>query len=88
MSDCTDDFRAMKAEARDRKRNNLETSTQILVEKGIVFDSHANGVHLVVTLNAGARADFWPSTGKFINRKTHVSGRGIFNLLKLVAKEK
>jgi hypothetical protein len=64
---------------RQKKQNNLSQSTDILIKNKIAFESHNNGIHLVV-MN---RWDYWPSTGLFIDRTNKKQGRGIFNLLRL-----
>ena len=37
-------------------------------------------------LAAFSPLDFWPSTGLFINLKTKRRGRGVFNIIKAIAK--
>ena len=71
-------FKAWDEHKKAKKADNLAQSTQILTERGIPFTSHNNGVHLVVD----SCFDFWPSTGKWIERETGKKGRGVFNLLK------
>jgi hypothetical protein len=63
-----------------KRGHNAESSTKILKNKGVSFESKNNGAHLIVE----NRFDFWPSTGLFIERKTNRKGRGVFNLLKLL----
>ena len=65
----------------EKKRNNLEYSTGLLRKIGINFDSHNGGVHLVVK-HGGLIVDFWPSTGKFNDRRHREYRRGIKNLIK------
>lgn len=77
----TEAYDALREERTDKRRRNTEASTRILIEKGIEFQSHNDGVHLVV----GA-FDFWPSTGLFMDRRTRGRGRGVFNLIKLLKK--
>lgn len=64
----------------NKRRGNMLASTDILSRSGIPFSTHNGGVHLVVA----ERWDYWPSTGLFIDRQTKKSGRGIFNLLRIV----
>ncbi len=80
-SEIGEDFAALKKDRQAKKLRNKQDSTDILLTNGLEFDSHNNGVHLVVKHN-GNFVDYWPSTGKFIFRGTKVTGRGIFNLLK------
>lgn len=82
MGEMFNDWRAMK---RQKKRENLVNSTDLLRERSVEFESHNGGVHLIVR-GAGLVVDFWPSTGKFIVRGGK-TGRGVFKLLRLVAPE-
>jgi hypothetical protein len=78
--DMSATFRALKQHSQGKRRSNLDNSTKLLRERGITFDVYNNGVHLAI--RSGERTwDFWPSTGKFIERKSKRSGRGVFNLL-------
>ncbi len=79
MSEIGELFSALREESRIKKLSNLEQSTNILKEKNINFVSKNNGIHLIV-----GNFDFYPSTGKFINRTTKKDGRGIFNLIKKI----
>lgn len=81
MGDTGDDFREWRDQKKERKRNNLEYSTNLLKEKGVVFESKNGGIHLIVVGKDGM-IDFWPSTGKFIIRDGR-TGRGVRQLLKL-----
>lgn len=65
---------------KEKKKSNMEFSTELLLENHIDFTAHNGGIHLIVE----NQFDFWPSTGKFINRKTKKSGRGVQNLLHLL----
>ena len=81
LDDYTEAYDALRNERIEKRRRNTESSTRLLRDKGIEFQSHNDGVHLV----AGS-FDFWPSTGLFINRDTGKRGRGVFNLIKLLKK--
>tara|TARA_R110000868_G_scaffold104700_1_gene288608 strand:- start:2002 stop:2259 length:258 start_codon:yes stop_codon:yes gene_type:complete len=83
MSEIEELFSALREESRIKKLSNLEQSTNILKEKNINFVSKNNGIHLIV-----GNFDFYPSTGKFINRITKKDGRGIFNLIKKLDNDK
>jgi len=63
-----------------KKERNLEWSTNHLIELGIEFTSHNNGIHLKVKRPAGI-VDFWPSTGRF-KHPNGSYGRGVKNMLK------
>lgn len=80
MSEMGDDFKAWHEEKRTKKNNNLVFSTELLKKNNINFSSHNHGVHLIVEKNF----DFYPSTGKFIDRVTKKHGRGVKNLLSLI----
>lgn len=86
-------FAAQREQSRDKRRQNLRQSTELLRQRGVKFEAKNNGVHLIV--RHGARVfDFWPSTGKWIerdrvaavqrmawNKPALRSGRGVFNML-------
>lgn len=81
MSDLADIFGAYRQERIEKKRRNLEQSTQILRDRGVSFTAKNNGVHLIIRRGTVPLADFWPSTGKWIMRTGGKKGRGVFNLL-------
>jgi hypothetical protein len=86
--DMGDLFRAKKAASLVKRADNRASSTDLLVERGVPFASHNLGAHLVVA----GKWDFWPGTGKWRERKGIAGrklreGRGVFNLLDIVAKE-
>jgi len=70
----------LQEHGRRKRHDNLEKSTNLLKIKGYKFTSYNDGIHLVVE----DRFNFWPSTGLFIEIKTHERGRGIFKLIKLL----
>ncbi len=76
-----DTFGAMRQDSQRRRIKNLDSSTKLLIEKGIKFESKNNGIHLIVE-----DFDFYPSTGLFKNRKTGKKGRGVFSLIKQIQK--
>ena len=81
MSEIGELFKIIKEEGKKKKAKNIVSSTQILADKGIKFESKNHGVHLVVNHNDKI-ADFWPSTGKFNIRGETGYHRGVKNLLK------
>lgn len=83
MGDMGDDFRAMKVVSGEKKSGNKKFSTKMLSDNGIDFESKNGGVHLIVNAD-GPIIDFWPSTGKFICRKTGRESRGVKKLIKHV----
>lgn len=76
-------FSAWNEHKKDKKQSNLEFSTNKLKEENIHFTSHNSGYHLVVE----DVFDFWPTTGKFINRETGASGRGVSNIINILREE-
>ena len=85
MGDMGDMFREWDADKKAKKKSNLEYSTAKLKQLGVDFESKNGGVHLVITVNAEI-IDFWPSTGKFKNRKETFYRRGLNQLLMHLAK--
>lgn len=79
-SEIAEMFKEHKEERRIKKQSNLEYSTELLRANGIKFESKNNGVHLIVE-GKDCKIDFWPSTGKFIDRNGN-SGRGVMNVIK------
>jgi hypothetical protein len=80
MSEIADIFNALKELKKERKQNNLEYSTQLLIDKNISFESKNYGVHLIVNHN-NKIIDFWPSTGKWKDRKKSHYCRGVKKLI-------
>ncbi len=75
-------YRDWDQSKKEKKQSNLQWSTQHLADQGgVAFQSKNGGVHLIVK-GRDETIDFWPSTGKFICRKSGKSGRGVKNLLK------
>ena len=80
MSEEGDIWRAVN-EANTKKRwDNKENSLKLLNQREIKYICLSEGeAHYRI-----GDFDFWPTTGKFINRKTKKSGRGVFNLIKIL----
>lgn len=73
-----DEWREQKKESQKKRARNHQQSLGILKKNGIYFEVlNESGAHYRV-----GEFDFWPTTGKFINRKTKKDGRGVFNLIK------
>ena len=62
----------------NRIRPYIDNARKLLNEKNIPFEERQEGIHFIVD----HLFDFWPTTGKFINRETKKHGRGVFNLLR------
>lgn len=73
-----------RLESQLKRKANRASSAEILASRGIAFTSHNVGAHLVVQ-HAGRTFDFWPGTGKWIERGTTQYRRGVFPLLKELA---
>ena len=86
MGDVGETWKAFKdikkKESSEKKKSNLDYALNTLKEKRIPFRKNNGGIHLVID----CRFDYWPTTGKFINRVTKKKGRGLINLLKEVEK--
>lgn len=83
MGDMKDYYDALDQEIAKRKSSQALRSVLVLQAEGIKFTVlNQNGPHLRV----GA-FDFWPSTGRFVHRKTNRWGRTVERLLALLRKE-
>lgn len=76
-------FDGMREASRQKKRSNLESSTQILRDHGVLFESKNADIHLIVK-HGGKVVDYWPSTGLWIDRKSKHERRGVFPLLRFI----
>lgn len=68
----------------ENKAYNIRESVALLELCMIPFKT-SNGIHYIIEKD-DIVIDFWPSTGKYIYRKTKKTGRGVFNLLKEIDK--
>ena len=66
-----------------RKRYNMESCTKRLQDENIDFVTNNNGMHLVVNIGGTWEniVDYWPTTGRWIVRKSNLNGRGVESLL-------
>ena len=72
-----EEYRKVRTE---KKKQNKEMSLQMLIDKGIKYEIlNKENYHCRI----GA-FDFWPTTGKFYNRHTGQTGRGVKNLIKTI----
>jgi hypothetical protein len=83
MGDVGEDMNAWREQKNEKKRNNREYSTQLLIDNGVAFEEKNGGAHLIVESKSG-KIDFWPSTGLYMCRESGRKGRGVRNLLKVV----
>lgn len=79
----TETWRAIKRKSQHLREQNRVNAQEILARyPAIQVSSNNNGVHLIVK-HGDRVVDFWPSTGKWIDRAQRgVHMRGIFRLLK------
>ena len=68
-------------ESKQRRAGHREYCPTVLEKEGIAFESKSKGAHLIVKHN-GKVIDYWPGTGKFIDRATGNGKRGIRALLR------
>ena len=80
MGDMGEVFNAYRQDRKAKKEQNLTNSVAILDEKQIEY-TMPSYTHYVVKFG-DSFVDYWPSTGKFICRKSKKVGRGIRNLIK------
>ncbi len=83
MSEIGDGWAAYKEASREKKEQDPFThATKLLDLYNVPYKSLNNGVQLLVTGQVHM-FDFWPKTGRFLDRNTRTSSTGIFKLLKL-----
>lgn len=80
MSDMGDYFREHRSMSKARRAMNRDNSAEILERAGVTFGKRNGGAHLIV-MHEGKTVDFWPGTGKWLDRDGP-GGRGVFKLLK------
>ena len=79
-----DSFNALKQYNKEKRAKNTKSSTELLAENRIGFESKNFGAHLIVEGIKG-KIDFWPSTGKWSARSGNY-GRGIKSLMNSISK--
>jgi hypothetical protein len=81
----------MRQDSQLRRTHNREASPKLLAQEGIAFVSNNGGAHLQIT-EGRYRFDFWPGTGLYwktvIGRDKHKEGRGVFNLIRDIKRER
>ena len=82
MSEVVEFYKARKILQQEKKKQNLEYSTEFLTKHKIPFESFNNGIMLRVKVK-GEVIEFYPSTGLWM-LKSGLRGRGIFNLWKYI----
>lgn len=81
MNEITEMYKDRSKESSARRASHREQSPQMLEGAGIPYQSKNGGAHLIVEGNTSF-IDFWPGTGKWIERGTAVKGFGVRNLIK------
>lgn len=79
----TEDWRAIRRTQQARRAANRENGAAILTENKVEFElkGDGSGSHLIVK-HAGKVVDYWPGTGKWIDRDFRGRHeRGVFRLL-------
>ena len=82
MNDMADEYRAIRAESKQRRAGNRERSIEELRNAGVAFEAKNHGTHLILR----NEIDFWPGTGLWSVRASSLTGRGVFNLIRHLAK--
>lgn len=77
----------MKQRSQDKRASNRENSAAYPDFKEIVYQEKNNGAHLVVEGNEGY-IDFWPGTGRWIDRASGTKGFGVRNLVNFIVSPK
>lgn len=81
--DIIDNWRDMKQRQAEKRASNRRSSADLLTAAGVGFQSKNDGAHLVIPHGSGT-VDFWPGTGRWIQRVTLRDGRGVRRLLALL----
>jgi hypothetical protein len=86
MADMGDYWRdvtpALKERSQQKRASNRQQSAKMLTDAKVKFESRNGGAHLIVTAADGLVADFWPGTGKWMQRGYPGSSRGVRSLLR------
>lgn len=81
MSDINEDWKLLKEQNKNKKRNNLKCSLDQLKGKGIIYRLlNANTLQFLVL----EKIDFYPTTGYWKDREKNKSGRGVKKLVSYV----
>lgn len=84
MSDIGEYFRDYRKFRKEKRKNNLIHSTDLLIKSGINFTSKNEGIHLIIETN-NIVLDFYPSTGLWWDRNNKSKKyRGVKNLLRYI----
>lgn len=64
----------------DKRATNRQNSTALLDSRGVEYTSSNNGAHLQIAGPYGM-IDFWPGTGKWVDRTKKFTSRGVHDRL-------
>jgi hypothetical protein len=76
VSEDSDLWKDHYARSKAKRAANRESSPRFLTSRGVKYEVHNQGFHLVVEGNI----DFWPGTGLWRVRNSGKQGRGVQNL--------
>lgn len=79
MVGFSESFKAHRRERQAKRASNRAMSGRLLRKAGIDYESKNSGVHLIVR-GGGRVVDFWPGTGRWIDRDGG-DGRGVRSLI-------
>ena len=77
MGDMKEFWEEVNIEGKINRAMNTISSTELLKKEGFDFEVKNLGAHIII-----GNYDFWPSTGRYINRKTKKRNFGVKNLIK------
>ncbi len=78
----TEMWREHRKHQQAKRASNREDSAAIIKHHSVEVESKNFGAHLIVR-HAEQTVDFWPGTGKWIDRRAAaINGRGVHNLLR------
>lgn len=80
VGDMGEMFKDWAKVKQDKRARNRDASAALLTQAQIPFVVKNEGAHLIVD----GRIDFWPGTGKWIQRGTSAHHRGVEGLIRFV----
>jgi len=85
MGDMGDLYNSVRLDSKNRRAAHRKNAPHLLIKYKINFTSKNNGAHLIIQKDEFLNIiDFWPGTGKWIDRETHKASRGIKNLINFI----
>jgi hypothetical protein len=84
MSELSDIYKDHQELSKTKRAANREFSPKLLDEAGIKYTVKNNGAHLIIWRPEDTCIDFWPGTGKWIERPNKISGRGVKSLINFI----